>query len=91
MSQTAVAPEPQALEQLNSLERRIVDIVRLLQEARQARQAAEAEAARLRGELTAQQQQVAALRQQAAGLSKERNEVLARLEKLLQQVDSLVA
>jgi septal ring factor EnvC (AmiA/AmiB activator) len=84
MTEPAAAPESQAIDQLTSLEDRIVQVVQLLQEARQARQAAEKEAAGLRGEL-------AALRQQLAAHNKERDEVRRRLERLLQQVDSLVS
>jgi septal ring factor EnvC (AmiA/AmiB activator) len=84
MTEPAAAPESQAIDQLSSLEERIVQVVQLLQEARQGRQAAEKEAAGLRGEL-------AALRQQLAAHNKERDEVRRRLERLLQQVDSLVS
>lgn len=84
MTEPAAAPESQAIDQLSSLEERIVQVVQLLQEARQARQAAEKEAAGLRGELSV-------LRQQLAAHNKERDEVRRRLERLLQQVDSLVS
>lgn len=91
MTQPAAAPESHAIDQLSSLEERILQIVQLLQEARQARQAAESAAVGLRGELSAKEGELAALRQQLAAHSKERDEVRRRLERLLQQVDSLVS
>ncbi len=48
MSQTAAAPEPQPLDQLQSLEQRIVSVVELLKQARTARQQAEQETAEVR-------------------------------------------
>lgn len=48
MSQTAAAPEPQPLDQLESLEQRIVAVVELLHQARAGRQQAEQEAAEWR-------------------------------------------
>jgi len=84
MTEPAAAPESQAIDQLSSLEDRIVQVVQLLQEARQARQAAESEVAGLRRELSA-------LRQQLAAHNMERVVVRRRLDRLLQQVDSLVS
>jgi chromosome segregation ATPase len=48
MSQTAPIPELQPIEQLQSLEDRIVSVVQLLKETRAARQQAESESAALR-------------------------------------------
>jgi len=82
MQTATTLSDAHTLEQLQSLEDRIVTAVRLLHQTRQARQEAEAEAARLRGELAARDSELAALR-------KEREEVRRRVEKLLTQVDSL--
>jgi chromosome segregation ATPase len=98
MSQAAPAPDVQTLDQLQSLEQRILHVIQLLEEARAARQAAEQEAARLRSELAdrnselvARDGELAALRPLAAQFEKEREEIRRRVEKLLRQFDSLTA
>lgn len=84
MPSTAAAADLHTIEQLQSLEERIMHAVRLLTQARQMRQAAENESARLRTELAARDTELSALR-------KEREEVRRRVEKLLSQVDALTA
>ncbi len=81
MTQPA-ASDRQTIEQLQSLEERIVNAIKLLAQARQARQEAESEALRLRSELAARDSELATLR-------REREEVRRRVEKLLGQIDAL--
>lgn len=85
----ATVPDLQFLDPLQALEERIVRVVQLLAEARQARASAETEAARLREELAARDTELAALRAQVAAGEKERDEVRSRVERLLRQIDSL--
>ena len=98
MSETATTSDAQTLEQLQSLEERILGAIRLLHDARQARQAAEAEATRLRAELQARDAEAASRSSEAAGrdaeiasLRKERDEVHRRVERLLAHVNALAA
>lgn len=79
---TPAISDAATLDQLKSLEERILNAVRLLSQARQARQKAEEDASRLRTELAARDAELSTLR-------KERDEVRRRVEKLLAQVDSL--
>ena len=83
MTQAAPAPEPQPIEQLQSLEERIVNVVQLLNETRAARQQAETEAARLR---TALAEQETKLRQAGDVLAAERAGRDSELAALRQQV-----
>ena len=82
MTEAATATDAQTLEQLQSLEERILGAIRLLNDARQGRQHAEAEASRLRSDLQTRDAEIATLR-------KERDEVRRRVEKLLGQLNSL--
>lgn len=91
MSQPVAASDVQTLEQLQSLEERIVHAIRVLNQMRQARQEAESESARLRSELAARESELVAMRRQLADAHREREEVRRRVEKLLKQIDSLAA
>ena len=91
MSQPAAASDVQTLDQLQSLEERIVHIIRLLHQMRQARLEAESEIARLRSELAARESELVVLRRQLSEAHREREEVRRRVEKLLSQIDSIAA
>lgn len=91
MTQPAAAPDPQTLDQLQSLEERILHVLQLLNEARQARQHAEEQLAQLRAENSERDAELAALRQQATDGQHEREEVRRRVEKLLRQVETMGA
>ncbi len=79
MSQSAAAPEPQPLEQLQSLEQRIVTVVELLKEARVARQQSENEAAELRGKTTEMEAKLHSAAQSLAAALAARDSELATL------------
>jgi uncharacterized coiled-coil DUF342 family protein len=57
--------------------------------ARQAQAAAERDAVRLRQQLEDREEQMDTLRRETVQLKKEREEVRSRVEKMLQQIDSI--
>ena len=89
MAQPTPGGDIETLEQLQTLEERIVHTIRLLTQTRQARQEADTEAAQLRAELAARDAELASLHRQLAEAHKEREVVRRRVEKLLRQMDAL--
>jgi len=74
-----------------SLEQKILRTIELLKSAREAKAAAERDAARLREQLNEREEEVETLRQELLGLRKDREEVRTRVEKMLDQIESMTA
>ena len=87
MSETTSAAE--GLEQLLSLEEKIHQTIHLLKTTRTEKEELLRENARLRSELEEQGRTVRALEDRVGRLEKEREAVRARVQRLLEQVDSL--
>ena len=87
MSETTSAAE--GLEELLSLEEKIHQTIHLLKTTRTEKEELLRENARLRSELEEQGRTVQALEDRVGRLEKEREAVRARVQRLLEQVDSL--
>jgi septation ring formation regulator EzrA len=74
-----------------ALEEKIYKAIELLKAARAAKAAAERDAGRLRDQLEQREEELEMLRSEVIALRKEREEVRGRVEKMLKQIDSLVA
>jgi len=74
-----------------SLEDKIYRTIELLKAAREARSHAEREASRLRQQLKERDHQGEQIRAEVITLRKEREEVRARVEKMLKQIDALTS
>jgi chromosome segregation ATPase len=72
-----------------ALEEKIYRTIEKFKAARQAQAAAERDAQRLRQQLEERDQEVAALRREAVQLKKEREEIRGRVEKMLEQIESI--
>ena len=77
------------VDNLHSLEQKIYRTIELLKGAREARAAAERDNTRLREQLELREEEVEALRGENVTLRREREEVRGRVEKLLQQIETL--
>lgn len=78
-------------EDFPALEEKIYKTIELLKSAREAKAAAERDANRLRDQLEQREEELDLLRAEVVGLRKEREEVRGRVEKILKQIDQLVA
>ena len=74
-----------------SLEQKILRTIEMLKSAREAKAAAERDAARLREQLNEREEEVETLRHELLGLRKDREEVRTRVEKMLDQIESMTA
>jgi predicted nucleic acid-binding Zn-ribbon protein len=74
-----------------ALEEKIYRAIELLKSAREGKAAAERDAQRLRDQLEQREEEMDLLRGEMVSLRKEREEVRARVEKMLKQIDALVA
>jgi septation ring formation regulator EzrA len=83
--------ERPAGEDFPALEEKIYKAIELLKAARTAKAAAERDAGRLRDQLEQREEELEMLRSEVISLRKEREEVRGRVEKMLKQMDSLVA
>ena len=83
--------ERPAAEDFPALEEKIYKAIELLKSARTAKAAAERDAGRLRDQLEQREEELEMLRSEVISLRKEREEVRGRVEKMLKQMDSLVA
>ncbi len=72
-----------------SLEEKILRTIELLKSAREAKAAAERDAARLREQLNEREEEIDTMRQELVALRREREEVRTRVEKMLGQIESL--
>jgi uncharacterized coiled-coil DUF342 family protein len=80
-----------ATEDFPALEEKIYKAIELLKSAREAKAAAERDANRLREQLEQREEELDMLRTEVVSLRKEREEVRGRVEKMLKQIDQLVA
>lgn len=74
-----------------ALEEKIYKAIELLKSAREGKAAAERDANRLREQLEQREEEMDVLRGEMISLRKEREEVRGRVEKMLKQIDALVA
>jgi septation ring formation regulator EzrA len=74
-----------------ALEEKIYKAIELLKSAREGKAAAERDAGRLREQLEQREEELDVLRGEMISLRKEREEVRGRVEKMLKQIDVLVA
>ncbi len=74
-----------------SLEEKVLRTIELLKSARDAKSAAERDAARLREQLDEREEEIDGLRQEMVRLRREREEVRTRVEKMLDQIETLTA
>ena len=72
-----------------SLEEKVYRTIELLKSAREGKAAAERDAARMREQLELREEEVESLRSEITGLRREREDVKARVEKILRQIDDL--
>lgn len=92
MSVNAVREAPEApADTLQSLEQKIYRTIELLKAAREARAAAETDSARVRAQLQKRDEEMEAMRGENVTLRREREEVRDRVEKLLGQIEELLA
>lgn len=75
----------------HALEEKIYKTIELLKSAREAKAIAERDAARFREQLEEREEQIETLKGQVVTLRKDREEVRGRVEKILKQIDSLMA
>lgn len=73
------------------LEEKIYKTIELLKSARAGQAAAERDANRVREQLEQREEELELLRSEVVSLRKEREEVRFRVEKMLKQIDALVA
>jgi len=74
-----------------ALEEKIYKAIELLKSAREGKAAAERDAQRLRDQIEQREEELDVLRGEMVSLRKEREEVRARVEKMLKQIDGLMA
>jgi chromosome segregation ATPase len=89
MSVEAVAPLI-STDNFQSLEEKVYRTIELLKAAREAKAAADRDAARLREQLQTREEELEVLRNENVGLRKDREEIRARVEKMLAQIDAIV-
>ena len=74
-----------------SLEEKVYRTIEMLKSAREGKAAAERDNARLREQLEEREEENDHIRTELVALRKEREEVRGRVEKLLKQIDDLIA
>ncbi|HZD95595.1 MAG TPA: hypothetical protein VE133_15135 [Candidatus Sulfotelmatobacter sp.] len=74
-----------------ALEEKIYKAIELLKSAREGKAAAERDSQRLRDQLEQREEELDVLRGEMVSLRKEREEVRGRVEKMLKQIDVLMA
>src|ERR1043165_942320 len=73
------------------LEERVYKAIELLKSVREGKAAAERDASRLREQLEQREEELEGMRTQMVQLRKEREEVRGRVEKMLKQIDTMIA
>jgi chromosome segregation ATPase len=91
MASNAVEPlaEQVPADDFQVLEQKVYRTIELFKAARQAQAAVEREAQRLRQQLQDRDAELVALRRDAVQLKKEREEIRGRVEKMLEQIESI--
>ena len=84
-------PPEVSSDDFHSLEEKVYRTIELLKSAREAKAAAECDAVRLREQLELREEEMESMRRDMIGLRKEREEIRARVEKMLHQIDELTA
>ena len=72
-----------------ALEEKIYRTIEMYKAARQAQAAAERDAQRLRQQMEGRDEELVTLRREMVQLKKEREEIRGRVEKMLQQIESI--
>jgi SMC interacting uncharacterized protein involved in chromosome segregation len=81
--------EPAPADDFQALEDKIYRTIEMYKAARQALATAEREAQRVRQHLEERDEQLVALRREAVQLKKEREAIRGRVEKMLEQIESI--
>ena len=89
MSTSTISPTVSA-DEFQALEQKVLRAVEIVKREREARAAAEAEVTNLRAQLADQQQLASMAETEINTLSKERESVRLRVEKMLEQMDELL-
>ena len=89
MSTSTISPSISA-DEFQALEQKVLRAVEIVKREREARAAAEAEIASLREELATYKQNTRIVEAELNTLTKERDQVRVRVEKMLQQIDELL-
>jgi len=89
MTANAVETVAPSKADFKSLEEKVLRTIELLKSAREAKAAAERDAARLREQLNEREEEADTLRQELVGLRRDREEVRTRVEKMLDQIEAL--
>ena len=79
-----------SVDEFQALEQKVLRAVEIVKKEREARAAAEAEIASLREELATYKQNTRIVEAELNTLTKERDQVRVRVEKMLQQIDELL-
>jgi hypothetical protein len=79
-----------SVDEFQALEQKVLRAIEIVKREREARATAEAEVANLRAQLSEQQQLSAMVESEINTLSKERENVRLRVEKMLNQMDELL-
>jgi hypothetical protein len=74
-----------------SLEEKVYRTIELLKNAREAKAAAERDAARVREQLELREEELDTAKAELIAIKREREEVKGRVEKMLSQIDNIVA
>jgi len=90
-SETAEATAATSIADFHSLEEKILRTIELLKVERTAKATAERAAERLREQLSEREEELDSVRAELVGLRKEREEVRTRVEKMLDQIETLTA
>jgi len=72
-----------------ALEEKIYRTIEMYKASRQAQETAERDAQRLRQQMEEREEELVRLRREAVQLKKEREEIRGRVEKMLQQIESI--
>jgi len=86
---TADEASAQTTDDFQALEEKVYRTIELYKAARDARAAAERTTQRLRGQLEEREEEFETMRRDLVRLRKEREEIRARVEKMLGQIESL--
>ena len=89
MSSSTISPSISA-DEFQALEQKVLRAVEVIKREREARATAEAEVASLRAQLAEQQTLSTMVESELTTLTKEREAVRQRVEKMLQQMDELL-
>jgi chromosome segregation ATPase len=88
MALEAVA-EQVPVDNFQALEEKIYRTIEMYKAARQAQESSERDAQRLRQQLEEREEQIVAMKRETVQLKKEREEIRGRVEKMLEQIDSI--